>query len=353
MPPIASVIRGPHIVNNKNTIDDNNSSPMTDRLAELQSVRASSSSNATKNPFITTTGVNDTQDREPKDLEENSYSDEELAVDMPTFYRQRREIEDKLEKIKQLSGDIAKRHAEALASTDVAKSEQLSRDIAALTARADQYVDDIRLTLKAIEERNKSLEASPDASSLKSMIRLRKDNLAMLANRFVKTAKSYDRMQRDSRAKYRSLMVRQYKIVHPKATEAEMEALMHSIETGTAHQRVFAMAVREDAKMELERMRARADDMKVIEGSIQALARMFSQMAQLIEAQGSLVNRIEHSVATAEDYTAKSKQSMEKAVVSQKSIQKKKWIMATVIFVVVLLFALLIFMILKSLNPLS
>lgn len=121
--------------------------------------------------------------------------------------------------------------------------------------------------------------------------------------------------------KYRQQLQRQYKVINPNATEADLNRLVENDGGSMMSDQMFSMVDdrRLDAKRALEEMQERHQDIMNIEKSILELHQLFMEMSTLVEQQGEIVNQIHEHVEQSVNYTEKAHVEMAKAVKSQKS----------------------------------
>lgn len=260
---------------------------------------------------------------------------EDAETEMPRFFVQINEIKEANKRVKTFTEEIEKLHKAALSTADSQESADLSSKIEALMAKVTQISNKTRRTLQEMDSVTKELmEKYPKGSS---NLRMRESNHRQASKAFMDVMRSFQKMQETYQNKYRDQLKRQYLIVKPKATKAELAELTKDPEAMKVQ--VFAMNVKEDSKKTLGQMKNRLQDMQNIEKSILELNQMFLQMQDLVVSQGEIINRIEYNVDQIEDYTAQAAKSMENALESQKAIQKKKWY---IILIVMAIFGIVI-----------
>lgn len=108
-------------------------------------------------------------------------------------------------------------------------------------------------------------------------------NPLLLFNRFMDLIQEYRLVEQKSRDRYRARMERQYKIVKPDATEAEIK---QAIETDQGTQ-VFANALTQstryaDARNAYREVQERHEDIKRIAQTMTELQELFNDMAMLV-----------------------------------------------------------------------
>ena len=268
-----------------------------------------------------------------------------LLLDMPTFYSQCSQLKENNALIARLGAEIEHRHRQALSSGSIEESASASQEISVLTAKVNTILDRNRTLIQVIGTKNAELESMAPRGS--GYLRQRLVNHQQLGQQFLKVSKDFQRMQNSFKEKYINQVQRQYKVVNPDASLEELATLASEMDStgASAKQQIYALAVKEDARAELAKMKNRMRDMETLVHNLQTLAALFYEMQGLVMSQGELINRIGYNMEHVEEYTVTAAQSLENAVHSQKSIQKKKWLMVVLgIFVFVLVIIVLYFM---------
>lgn len=256
---------------------------------------------------------------------------EDEQMEMPRFFAQVNEIKAANKKIQLYTDEIEKLHKNALSSTDKNKQAELSGQIEALMAKVNQMTNHTRRTLQEMDAVTRDLTATCPKGS--GNLRMRESNHRQLSKSFMDVMKNYQKVQEVYQEKYRAQLQRQYLIVKPHASKAELADLTRDPEAMKVQ--VFALSVRGDAKTTLDQMKNRLQDMQNIEKSILELNQMFLQMQDLVVSQGEVINRIEYNVDQIEDYTAQAAKNMDSALESQKAIQKKKWYIVLIVAAII------------------
>lgn len=255
---------------------------------------------------------------------------EDEQMEMPRFFAQINEIKEANKRIKVFTEEIEKLHREALSTADSDVSAECSSKIEALMAKVTQITNKTRRALQEMDTVTKELaQTCPKGSG---NLRMRESNHRQLTKAFMDGMKHYQKVQELYQEKYRAQLQRQFLIVKPRASKAELAELTRDPEAMKVQ--VFAMSVKEDSKKTLGQMKNRLQDMQNIERSILELNQMFLQMQDLVVSQGAIINRIEYNVDQIEDYTAQASKNMESALESQKAIQKKKWYILMIVGVI-------------------
>merc|ERR1712065_123115 len=136
--------------------------------------------------------------------------------------------------------------------------------------------------------------------------------------------REYQELQTEYRNKYKDRVERQVRIVKRDATQEEIEEIVD----GTGGTEIFAQLMLSSsahaaAENALADIRERHDDIIRLERSIAELHQLFVDMAVLVEAQGELLDQIEHSVAQSVNYTEKAVGELAKANKYARKARKK------------------------------
>lgn len=272
---------------------------------------------------------------------------EEEAMQMPNFYTQVEEITGNTRRIEEYTGELERLHKQALNTATAEESSHVSAEIDAFTGRINSYSNKNRTLLKNMEVENEQLkDIAPRGSG---HMRMRLDKHRQLVSSFLNATKRLQKLQQYYRERYRQQLERQYKIVNPGATAEEI-AKVTSDESG-AQAKIFASAVREDAKKTLAQMKDRFADVKLIEKSILELHQLFLDLQTMVVQQGDVINKVEYNVDKIDEYNEGAAQDMKLAVEYQKSIWKKKWIITVIICVAIfIVFCIVIYLLSPLLN---
>jgi hypothetical protein len=174
------------------------------------------------------------------------------------------------------------------------------------------------------------------ASSAESRIR---GNLqSVLSRKFMETMSEYNECQQKYKSLYQEKAKRQYLIVKPNATDAEVEQVISG-----ESKSVFADSMMSGGQQALNEMQDRHKDIVKLENSIRELHQLFVDMATMVDSQGAgstnpfarpasevsaastsgeLLDVIEHNVAEGLDYVKKGTGELVKAREYQRSANK-------------------------------
>ncbi|KAF8858878.1 t-SNARE [Acephala macrosclerotiorum] len=225
--------------------------------------------------------------------------------------------------------EIASLHQRALSSPDSSSSAQLENLVTQTQLKNTQIRDQIKyLELDAVKTQDgtKSVKAR-QAKQLKG--------------EFEKSLKEYQQEEVAYRQRYRDQIARQYRIVNPEATEAEVQ---EASELDWGSEGVFQTALKSNrsgqASSVLGAVRARHNELQRIEATLTELAAMFADMAQIVEAQDPVVEHTEqNAIKTAEDVD-KGNTEIDKANEHARRRNRLKWWCLLVVVLIILAIAL-------------
>ncbi|KAG4031757.1 hypothetical protein MFRU_008g01190 [Monilinia fructicola] len=224
---------------------------------------------------------------------------------------------------------IATLHQRALSSPDSSS-----------TASLEALVTETQLKNTKIRDQIKYLEA--DAIKTHDGTKNVKSTQAKrLKTEFENQLQQYREEELNYRNEYRRQIGRQYRIVNPEATEAEVE---EASQMDWGSEGVFQTALKSNrsgqASSVLGAVRARHNELQRIEATLTDLASMFADMAQIVEAQDPVVEHTEqNAIKTAEDVD-RGNTEIDKANEHARHRNRLKWWCFLVTILIILAIAL-------------
>jgi len=225
--------------------------------------------------------------------------------------------------------DIASLHQKALSSPDNSTSAQL-----------EDLVTQTQLKNTQIRDQIKFLEA--DAVKTQDGTKSVKSRQAkQLKGEFEKSLKDYQQEEVAYRQRYRDQIARQYRIVNPEATEAEVQ---EASEMDWGSEGVFQTALKSNrtgqATSVLGAVRARHNELQRIEVTLTDLAAMFADMAQIVEAQDPVIEHTENNAIQTTQDVSNGVVQIDKANEHARRRNRLKWWCLLVVVLIVLAIAL-------------
>ncbi|KAI9812874.1 MAG: hypothetical protein M1827_004392 [Pycnora praestabilis] len=224
-------------------------------------------------------------------------------------------------------------HQAALSNPDSTSSAQLEHTVSQTQILNTQIKDQIKF-LEADAQKTPA-----DAPEKKIKV----TQVGKLKRDFEEQLKGYQREEQDYRQRYREQIARQYRIVNPEATEAEVDEARNA---DWGNEGVFQTALKSNrtgaANSVLGAVRARHNEIQRIEQTLAELGQLFQDMATLVETQEPVVERIDdRGQHTVEQMEAGNKQ-IDVGIKHAKTRNKLKWWTLLVVVLIVCILALVL-----------
>ncbi|KAK7419867.1 hypothetical protein QQX98_003054 [Neonectria punicea] len=234
--------------------------------------------------------------------------------------------------IKALTNDIdyiGQLHQRTLGSTDGVAKEQL-----------EQYVAQTQIRNTAIKDGIKSLERDL-AKTTDSSRNTKSTQLSSLKTFFKSELDKYQSIERDYRQRYRDQIARQYRIVNPDASEADVQ---QASEADWGDEGVFQTALRTNrtghASSVLGNVRARHSELQRIEETLSELAVLYQDLAAAVEQHEPVIIAAEDNAVNTVENIEKGNEEVKVANEHARRRRKLKWWCALVVLLIVLAIAL-------------
>lgn len=154
--------------------------------------------------------------------------------------------------------------------------------------------------------------------------------------------REFEKTERTYRTKYNELLARQYRIVHPDASEEEIAHAVDSGQTQVFSQALLSSNRSASANSVAKAVRERQQDIARIERTLEELMVLFEQMNEQVLLAEPVVANIEHQSDNINTDVAQAKTHIGVAVVSAKSARRKKWICLFIAMGAIALIAIII-----------
>jgi len=225
--------------------------------------------------------------------------------------------------------EIASLHQRTLASSDTNSPAQLEHLITQTQLKNTQIRDQIKFL-----ERD-AIKTEDGTKNVKAR------QAKQLKGEFEKALRDYQQEEFAYKKRYREQIERQFRIVNPQATEAEVQEAA-DLDWGT--EGVFQAALKSNrsgqASSILGAVRARHNELQRIEATLTDLAAMFADMAQIVEAQEPVIEHTERSAMQTTEDMKKANVQIDKAKKSAARARKLKWWCFFLVILIILALAL-------------
>ncbi|KAI9596814.1 t-SNARE [Syncephalis fuscata] len=261
---------------------------------------------------------------------------------MDQFFQEIQYIQDSLGQIQTSVARIEELHQQSLNELSL---NVYSKRLIELSQEMDYHVSETRKLMMEIKGRIKAIEiANQKVPSSSGDLQIRKSQCAQLKRKFLDAVQRYQQVEQQFRQKYRERMERQYRIVCPNATQAEVDA---ALDSNTGNQ-LFAQELLQstrhgEAKRALREVQERHEDIRRIEQTILELHTLFQEMQTLVESQGQMIDSIENNVTNAANYTETAVKHIDTAIVHRKSARKRMWCLITLLLILIIIIIVVVY----------
>nr|POE49253.1 protein transport protein sso2 [Quercus suber] len=226
-------------------------------------------------------------------------------------------------------GQIATLHQRALSSPDSGSSSSL-----------ESMITQTQVLNTSIKDQIKSLETDSVRSKDNNV---KKTQIGQLKSSFAKQLQEYRVEEANYEKRYQEQIARQYRIVNPEATEAEVQ---EAVQADWGNEGVFQTALKSNrsatASTVLGAVRARHNDILKIEQTLIQLNQLMEDLATQIVLQESAIQATEeHTVAVKNDTEAANVQ-LDKGIASARRARKMKWWCFFICLAIVIILALIL-----------
>ncbi|KAF9901413.1 Plasma membrane t-SNARE, secretory vesicle fusion [Linnemannia zychae] len=261
------------------------------------------------------------------------------ADDMNAFFGEVTSITEDITKLEQNITQIEELHDISLNSVSSEEhAARTNRQLESITSDTTQLSNRIKKRIKDIEIANLRLSKSPN-------IQIRTTQAKSLKEKFLYTLRRYQTSESEARRKYQGRMERQYKIVKPDATPAEIAQATESDNTQIFAQSVLQSTRYGDANRALREVQSRHDDIKKIEKTIVELNQLFIDMETLVTEQAEVINTIEENTQQTDTHLSTGNKEVDIAITNAHGARRKKWIC---FFISLILLIIIIVVVLKT-----
>ncbi|KAI1110337.1 t-SNARE [Nemania sp. NC0429] len=210
---------------------------------------------------------------------------------------------------------IASLHQRSLAEADGGVSgQQLERIVAETQSLNAGIRDQLRFLAN---DANRTVDGSRA---------VKERQVSTIKAQFERELRSYQEEESSFRARYRDQIARQYRIVNPDASEAEVR---EATEADWGNEGVFQTALRTNrtgqASSVLGAVRARHNELQRIEQTLMELASLFQDLAVLVEQQEVPVVQAEQNAENTTKYIDQGNQQVKRGIISARNARKWKW----------------------------
>ncbi|KAK5115364.1 hypothetical protein LTR62_001564 [Meristemomyces frigidus] len=226
-------------------------------------------------------------------------------------------------------GQIASAHQRTLSSPDASSSQQL-----------ESMITQTQVLNTSIKDQIKFLETDCVRS---------KDNnvkitqVAQLKTSFTKQLQEYRVEEANYERRYREQIARQYRIVNPEASDAEVQ---EAAAADWGNEGVFQTALKSNrtatASTVLGAVRARHNDIQKIERTLLELNILMEDLATAVVLQEAPIQQTEIATANVQKDTEAGNVQLDKGIKSARNARKLKWWLFFIVLLIVIILGLVL-----------
>ncbi|CUS13381.1 unnamed protein product [Tuber aestivum] len=241
------------------------------------------------------------------------------ALSLNSFLNEVTDIRGLLSTFRQAVLNIGSLHNQTLQSYDNGATSGSTQQLESLVAETSVQTKQLRDSIKSLER--DALIADDYATQ-----NTKRQHIDKLKGDFDKELRAYQQTENSFKTRYRDQMARQYRIVNPEATEADVERMVESGETQVFSQALLSSGRSREAHSVNAAVRARQAEIQRIETTLIELLGLFEQMAEQVVLDEPKIMHIEENSTKVERDMEHATVHIGKAVVSARGARKKKWI---------------------------
>ncbi|KAK1947490.1 Syntaxin-1A [Phytophthora citrophthora] len=220
------------------------------------------------------------------------------------------------------SQQISELNGKAILATSNVEEQAISTELGFVIETTNKLAAHAKGLLERLKK--ESTERKKEKGTPLSEIRIRDNMCATLTKKFMDSMKDYQKAQQKYKADMKNKVKRQVQIVKPDASEAEIDAVMRSGDTGSIYKSAILQGGAAESITDVFlHCQDKYRDVLKLEQSVAELHQMFLDLALLVEQQGELLDQIDHQVRSAANYVEQGNQEMTKAIKYQKAHRKK------------------------------
>ncbi|XP_061887864.1 syntaxin-4 [Entelurus aequoreus] len=250
--------------------------------------------------------------------------------DNENFFKKVQEIHEGLYRLKKVVSDLENKQKTVLG---VALPEEgMKKELQTLRDEIKTLASHIQKKLKSIEPK----KGEDDVKYVPVNARIQRTQHGVLSREFVELMGHCNTIQAQYRDRNVERIQRQLKITGTNVTGEELDAMLETGQTDVFTQNILIDA--QATRQALNEIESRHDEILKLERSIRELHDMFQYLAMEVEAQGEMVNQIDHNIKQSSNYVKKAQDNTSQAVTYQQKARKKKiWIAICLAIVIVIL----------------
>jgi syntaxin 1B/2/3 len=250
--------------------------------------------------------------------------------DMMAFFTELDEIKRQLVQFSDNIDRIEGLHKRSLAEVAGENEEWTQQQIDKVGQETRALGDSLRDRIKKLEKQSlRDNTKRPQVENIKKS--------------FMEKIQHYQAVENAFRQRYREVAERQYRIVRPDATDAEVkEAIEDSHGEQIFSQAFMSSNRRGEARTALTEVQNRHREIQKIEKTMGELAQLFRDMEVLVAEQEEPIRHIDEQATTVQQDIEHGVAHTQKAIISARAARKKKWWCVLIVFIICAIIAIVL-----------
>lgn len=257
---------------------------------------------------------------------------EKQPVFMEQFFNEVERAKAATNRIKGATSEIRTLKDQAVTAIGNDAEQLVSQKLAQVLTQANKDAALAKRVLENLKAETEKLERK----KFQADVRVRENIHSTCLQNLVVTVRGYQQAQQDYRAALQEKGVRQIKVVKPEATDKEVESVIQGGDVNAVYREAILQPGSDPLAQAYLHVVDKYQDVLKLEKSVEELHAMFLDLAVLVDAQGEMLDNIEHQVTMAKDYMAQGNKNLQSALKARKAT-RRRMCCCVIILVIVLI----------------
>lgn len=254
-----------------------------------------------------------------------SYDNHEMQSRPQAILDECREVDRALDEL-----DDQLNHLERVFRQVLARPDMPSGEINSLSSQ-------IMTGYRGLVSRVKNIKSKPESGNPRNAPQVGKVDRRLKA-----TIQRYQTLEADFRRDSQQAAERQYRIVRPDATDAEVREAVQDPDAPIFQQALMSSDRRGQANSTLRNVKERHEAIQNIERQMIELAQLFQDLDQIVQQQEPLVADIEQKGEEVRENVTKGNEEIGTAIVSARARNRKKWWCLLICILIIIVIAIIV-----------
>jgi len=207
----------------------------------------------------------------------------------------------------------------------------------ASNSEVDRSNSEMMAAYRNLGDKLKKVKSNPESGSPRNA-----PQVGRVDRKLKKAINDYQRVESDFRKQMQEQQARQYRIVRPDATEAEVREAVEEPNAQVFQQALLSSDRRGQSQTAMNAVRQRHNEIQRIEQTIVELAELFQDLDVIVQEQEPLIQNIEQKGEEVHENVVKANEELAMGVKSARGARKKKWICFWIVVVLIILIAIIV-----------